>query len=183
MHSSYPGVYIYLNILRSINLRHLFLNSLFRSVWYLWISVSARALSVPLHAHCHWTFTDFFSGNPIKKGLNCRLAATRRLVKLQNRMDYICSGWLWNTRQQDSCTSTTLSTCPSSSHTRINCCSVVCRWQDGAHQNTNAGKFQLLMHTAHQPVLPISSWVHPSMTSEGRVDRDDVEIAGLFKHS
>lgn len=37
------------------------------------------------------------------------------------------------------------------------------------------------MHTAHQPVLPISSWVHPSVASEGRMDRNNVEIASLFK--
>lgn len=38
------------------------------------------------------------------------------------------------------------------------------------------------MHTAHQPALPISSWVHPSMASEGRIDRNNVEIASLLQN-
>lgn len=45
----------------------------------------------------------------------------------------------------------------------------------------NAGTYHVLMHTAHKPALPISSWVHPSLASEDGIDRNNVEIESLLK--
>ena len=140
------------------------------------------------------------SGNPIKEfqlSAQCKQTpgGTIWWVTANLRIHYSKCGrrfsnstlrWVWNTPHKKQWLMHVNKTYPSSFTTEIWGINglktvVVWWWQHGEHKKTNTGKYQLLMHTAHQPALPISSWVHPSMTSEGRVDRNHAEIASLFK--